>query len=1282
MARGPVLGPGPARLKQREVGRNPSVEGPGPQYQGPSELQTLTLEQQQQQTHSPEHVNRKEQYKEEKEDRMYRSKMELWRQCAQWLIDCRVLPENHRVTLDAAQVCDLAQALRDGVLLCQLLNNLMPHSVNLREINLRPQMSQFLCLKNIRTFLGACHDKFHLKKSELFEAFDLFDVRDFERSVCGAVLNTLSLLSRSSIAVQRGFQPFPLGGCTADDDIYSGLSDQIDDTVEEDDDLYDCVEDEEMEGDEIYEDLMRREEPPETQKTGVDKRECCLKEIGQTEEKYSETLQSILQRGKSKSSPKSKRDKSESSPKSKRDKSKSSLKSKRDKSKSSLKSKRDKSKSNLKSKRDKSKSIKERQVQVKSQVKERLVQVKSQVKERQVQVKSQVKERQVQVKSQFKERQVQVKSQVKERQVQVKYQVKERQVQVKSQVKERQVQIKSQVKEDKSKSSPKSKRDKSKSSPKSKKDKSKSNLKSKETSPSQVSSQRETSPSQVSSQRETSPSQISSQRETSPSLVSSQRETSPNQVTSQRETSLSQVPSQRETSPSLVSSQRETSPSQVPSQRETSPSQVSSQREISPSQVPSQRETSPSQVPSQRETSPSQVPSQRETSPSQRDKSKSSPKSKRDKSKSSPKSKKDKSKSNLKSKRDKSKSSPKSKRDKSSFKPLVSEPQIRAVQLQAHFMRPLLRFLQEQDIESIFINIEDLAETHRNLLEQIQTSISDFGAKTLHQVFLNNKERLLLYGRYCSQVEAATKHVDMLSSTREDIRMKLEECSKRANSGRFSLRDLLMVPMQRVLKYHLLLQELMKHTTDATDKDNLRTALDAMRDLAQCVNEVKRDNEIIKQITSFQLSIENLSESLALYGRPKIDGELKISSTERKSKQDRYAFLFDKALFVCKKKNNETFELKETIDLQHYQIRDESAGERDNKKWSYLFLLLDCYGRGGYDLYFKTRELKKKWLEQFEMAISNMCPDNATANNHDFQMYCFEETTSCRACAMLLRGIFFQGYQCTRCKMAAHKECLGRMPVCGRNSGTLLQIQFSQLIKLKIPKSSSSFGLMSFRSQTSNPAVHSTGYPKMEASQDYFGLPPPPVGFGSALPLSRGDVVELTKAEANMQWWEGRNLTSGQMGWFPNNKVQPYRLVSFCMHRLTTAMSIMGEKLAEMQAFSLSAANTLIISSPEGRNTLQNASNSSKNSTQFNMDTRHIRITSSDGLFRINDKKAFKGLPVRDMTAAHVLLLLLLRTTHTHIHLCTVPPGAHRLLPTQLSEGVFQRGGHGSEDGL
>ncbi|MGH0133954.1 UNVERIFIED_CONTAM: hypothetical protein FKN15_038125 [Acipenser sinensis] len=206
-----------------------------------------------------------------------------------------------------------------------------------------------------------------------------------------------------------------------------------------------------------------------------------------------------------------------------------------------------------------------------------------------------------------------------------------------------------------------------------------------------------------------------------------------------------------------------------------------------------------------------------------------------------------------------------------------------------HFMKPLQRFLQPSDIESIFINIEELYQTHSSLLEEVRSSILTFNADNLYQVFIKYKK-----SDTGEEDDDLYDCVDDENNEGDEIYEDLmrhdapagTECSKRANNGRFTLRDLLMVPMQRVLKYHLLLQELVKHTTGATDKDNLRTALDAMRDLAQCVNEVKRDNEILRQITSFQLSIENMTQSLALYGRPKIDGELKICVDKRK--QDRY----------------------------------------------------------------------------------------------------------------------------------------------------------------------------------------------------------------------------------------------------------------------------------------------------------------------------------------------------------------------------------------------------------
>uniref|UniRef100_A0A8C7E122 Vav guanine nucleotide exchange factor 1 n=1 Tax=Naja naja TaxID=35670 RepID=A0A8C7E122_NAJNA len=698
--------------------------------------------------------------------------MELWKQCAQWLIQCRVLPPNHRVTSEGAQVCDLAQALRDGVLLCQLLNNLMPQAVNLREINLRPQMSQFLCLKNIRTFLATCCEKFGLRKSDLFEVFDLFDVKDFAKVLPPTHINSLHMIVIKFLLI-----------------------------LNEDDDLYDCVENEEEEGDEIYQDLMRSESSVTPRMTELDKRKCCLQEIQQTEEKYTSTLESIHQ----------------------------------------------------------------------------------------------------------------------------------------------------------------------------------------------------------------------------------------------------------------------------------------------------------------------------------------------------------------------------------------------VFMLHIHLIH---LFLTNSSGGIVFFS--ELLKVHRCFLVELKNALSFNHSQNLYQVFIKYKERFLLYGRYCSQIEAATKYLDQVSNISVDVRMKLEECSQRANNGRFSLRDLLMVPMQRVLKYHLLLQELTKYTLDPTEKENLRQALDAMRDLAQCVNEVKRDNETLKQITNFQLSIENLSQSLAHFGRPKIDGELKIITGEKRSKLDRYGFLLDKALLICKRKGD-SYEMKIFVDLCNYQVRDDSSTEKDNKKWTHMFFLIELNGFSGYELYFKTRELKKKWMEQFEMALSNIYPENAKANRHEFYMYSFEDTTSCKACQMLLRGTFYQGYRCSKCRSPAHKECLGRVSQCGKSSSG----------KFLVAKSFSLLGCAITIWQW---------LPKLEVCQEYYGVPPPPVAFGPPLRLSVGDIVELNKAEAEQLWWQVNVIPRTVRGQPRSGTSRQWRYAG-----------PMERAEAEQILASRSDGTYLV------RQRIKDATEFAI-SIKFNAEVKHIKIQTKEELYRITEKKAFKGL--------------------------------------------------------
>ncbi|KAF7240070.1 Proto-oncogene vav [Varanus komodoensis] len=411
--------------------------------------------------------------------------------------------------------------------------------------------------------------------------------------------------------------------------------------------------------------------------------------------------------------------------------------------------------------------------------------------------------------------------------------------------------------------------------------------------------------------------------------------------------------------------------------------------------------------------------------------------------------------------------------------------------------------------------------------------------------------------------------------------------------------------MQKFAKFFLLspsLQELIKYTVEPTEKENLRQALDAMRDLAQCVNEVKRDNETLKQITNFQLCIENLTQSLAHFGRPKIDGELKIITGERRSKMDRYAFLLDKALLICKRKGD-SYDMKTFVDLSNYQVRDDSSVEKDNKKWTHMFVLIELSGLSGYELYFKTRELKKKWMEQFEMALSNIYPENATANGHEFHMYSFEETTSCKACQMLLRGTFYQGYRCSRCRSPAHKECLGRVLPCGRSSS-----EFGSTVK----KNKSN-------QHTSEGGKTDLGLPKLEVHQEYYGVPPPPVAFGPSLKLNVGDIVEVNKAEAEQLWWQGRNMSSNEVGWFPCKKVKPY--ISTPPPDLSVYHWYAGsiERTEAEQILASRSDGTYLV-----RQRIKDASEFAI-SIKFNTEVKHIKIQTKDGLYRITEKTAFKG---------------------------------------------------------
>lgn len=92
------------------------------------------------------------------------------------------------------------------------------------------------------------------------------------------------------------------------------------------------------------------------------------------------------------------------------------------------------------------------------------------------------------------------------------------------------------------------------------------------------------------------------------------------------------------------------------------------------------------------------------------------------------------------------------------------------------------------------------------------------------------------------------------------------------------------------------------------DYRGLERAKEAMVDVAQYTNEVKRDSEHLVVIQKVKESIIDLNlpngNDLQQYGHLLLDGDLNIKAHEDQKTKHRYAFIFEKLLILVKNSNS------------------------------------------------------------------------------------------------------------------------------------------------------------------------------------------------------------------------------------------------------------------------------------------------------------------------------------------------------------------------------------------
>ncbi|XP_069566622.1 pleckstrin homology domain-containing family G member 3 [Brachyistius frenatus] len=203
--------------------------------------------------------------------------------------------------------------------------------------------------------------------------------------------------------------------------------------------------------------------------------------------------------------------------------------------------------------------------------------------------------------------------------------------------------------------------------------------------------------------------------------------------------------------------------------------------------------------------------------------------------------------------------------------------------------------LKPEQVSTLFCNIEDIYEFNSDLLEDLERSRH---AAAIADCFVERSEAFDIYTLYCMNYPNSVAVLRECMKTEILVRFFQERQTTLNHS--LPLETYLLKPVQRILKYHLLLQELSKHL-DKSDPgyEVVEDAIITMTAVAWYINDMKRKQEHAVRLQEIESLLVNWSgPDLGGFGELVLEGSFKV----QRVKKERAFFLFDKMLLIAKKR--------------------------------------------------------------------------------------------------------------------------------------------------------------------------------------------------------------------------------------------------------------------------------------------------------------------------------------------------------------------------------------------
>ncbi|NXQ04250.1 PKHG3 protein, partial [Vidua macroura] len=265
--------------------------------------------------------------------------------------------------------------------------------------------------------------------------------------------------------------------------------------------------------------------------------------------------------------------------------------------------------------------------------------------------------------------------------------------------------------------------------------------------------------------------------------------------------------------------------------------------------------------------------------------------------------------------------------------------------------------LRPEQVSALFGNIEDIYELSSTLLQNLESCANDPVAVAV--CFVTRSQEFAIYTQYCNNYPSSVAALTECMRSKVQARF-LRECQEQLRHA-LPLGAYLLKPVQRILKYHLLLQEIARHFEHKAgdDYELVLEAIDTMTCVAWYINDMKRKHEhAIRQQEIQSLLLGWKGPDLTSYGELVLEGTFRA----QRVRHDRALFLFDKALLITKRRGDH-YVYKSHIPCSSLMLIEST---RDSLCFS---LAHYKHGKQQHSLQAKSVEEKRVWTHHIKRLI-------------------------------------------------------------------------------------------------------------------------------------------------------------------------------------------------------------------------------------------------------------------------------------------------------------------------